>query len=64
MLSGKWLLYPGEEKVDRDWKKLVYAMASKDGALAKHPKCNIAKVAGAPETGSEQFAICVYVDDS
>ncbi|KAM0746795.1 hypothetical protein T439DRAFT_329493 [Meredithblackwellia eburnea MCA 4105] len=72
ILSGKWLFFPGPESVDATWSKVVHSLTSADGALHKHAKCNVAKVAANthnPEAGGGSadhpiYCICVYVDDS
>ena len=50
--------------MDSTWSKVVHAIASKDGHLAKHGSCNTAKVAAYLEPGSETYVICIYCEDS
>ncbi|KAM0791745.1 hypothetical protein ACM66B_004012 [Microbotryomycetes sp. NB124-2] len=68
LTSGKWLLYPGEDSVDSTWAKVVNAIATEDGALAKTGHVHFAKAATAPTPTKGDappiWVICVYCDNS
>ncbi|KAL8290467.1 hypothetical protein RQP46_002725 [Phenoliferia psychrophenolica] len=63
VLSGKWLFFPKADNVDEFWEKIVEAIASADGPLAKFGRVPTAKVSTSLTKGP-LHCICVYVDNS